>query len=119
MSSTANVIAAKDRLAVALDFTDEDQAMKLVDSLGDSCRWFKVGMELYYAAGNHVVRQLRDAQNMLLWSGDGRLVDGTPDQTVQILAAADVGGTRDHRGAVSTQFGGDPVQPVGAARTEH
>jgi orotidine-5'-phosphate decarboxylase len=60
MPSTANVIAAKDRLAVALDFTDEDQAMKLVDSLGDSCRWFKVGMELYYTAGNHVVQQLRD-----------------------------------------------------------
>jgi orotidine-5'-phosphate decarboxylase len=34
--------------------------MKLVDDLGDTCRWFKVGMELYYAAGNHVVQQLRD-----------------------------------------------------------
>jgi orotidine-5'-phosphate decarboxylase len=60
MPSTANVIAARDRLAVALDFTDEDQAMKLVDGLGDTCQWFKVGMELYYAAGNHVVQQLRD-----------------------------------------------------------
>jgi orotidine-5'-phosphate decarboxylase len=60
MPSAANLMAAKDRLAVALDFTDEDQAMKLVDDLGDTCRWFKVGMELYYAAGNHVVQQLRD-----------------------------------------------------------
>ena len=60
MPSTANVIAAKDRLAVALDFTDEDQAIKLVDSLSDSCRWFKVGMELYYAGCNRVVQQLRD-----------------------------------------------------------
>jgi orotidine-5'-phosphate decarboxylase len=60
MPSTANLMAAKDRLAVALDFTDEDQAMKLVDDLGDTCQWFKVGMELYYAAGNHVVQQLRD-----------------------------------------------------------
>jgi orotidine-5'-phosphate decarboxylase len=60
MPSTANVIAARDRLAVALDFTDEDQAMKLVDGLGNTCQWFKVGMELYYAAGNHVVQQLRD-----------------------------------------------------------
>lgn len=60
MPSTANIVAARDRLAIALDFTDEDQAMKLVDSLGDTCQWFKVGMELYYAAGNHVVQQLRD-----------------------------------------------------------
>jgi orotidine-5'-phosphate decarboxylase len=60
MPSTANIVSAKDRLAIALDFTDEDQALKLVDSLGDTCQWFKVGMELYYAAGNHIVHQLRD-----------------------------------------------------------
>jgi orotidine-5'-phosphate decarboxylase len=34
--------------------------MKLVDRLGDTCQWFKVGMELYYAAGNSIVQQLRD-----------------------------------------------------------
>ena len=34
--------------------------MKLVDRLGDTCQWFKVGMELYYAAGNRIVQQLRD-----------------------------------------------------------
>jgi orotidine-5'-phosphate decarboxylase len=51
---------AKDRLAVALDFPDAQQALALVDSLGDTCQWFKVGMELYYAAGNSLVYQLRD-----------------------------------------------------------
>jgi orotidine-5'-phosphate decarboxylase len=60
MPSTTNIVAARDRLAVALDFIDEHQAMKLVDGLGDTCQWFKVGMELYYAAGNHIVQQLRD-----------------------------------------------------------
>jgi orotidine-5'-phosphate decarboxylase len=50
----------QDRLAVALDFTDEQEALKLVDRLGDTCRWFKVGMELYYAAGNSIVEKLRD-----------------------------------------------------------
>jgi orotidine-5'-phosphate decarboxylase len=51
---------AKNRLAVALDYPDAYQAMKLVDSLGQTCQWFKVGMELYYAAGNDMIRQLRD-----------------------------------------------------------
>jgi orotidine-5'-phosphate decarboxylase len=51
---------AKNRLAVALDYPDAYEAMKLVDSLGQTCQWFKVGMELYYAAGNDIVRQLRD-----------------------------------------------------------
>jgi orotidine-5'-phosphate decarboxylase len=50
----------KDRLAVALDLPSEQEALKLVDRLGDTCRWFKVGMELYYAAGNSIVQQLRD-----------------------------------------------------------
>ncbi|MEO6806384.1 MAG: orotidine-5'-phosphate decarboxylase [Edaphobacter sp.] len=56
--STANT--AKDRLAVALDFADEHEALKLVDKLGQTCQWYKVGMELYYAAGNRIVRQLRE-----------------------------------------------------------
>jgi orotidine-5'-phosphate decarboxylase len=50
----------KDRLAVALDFADEHEALKLVDKLDQTCRWYKVGMELYYAAGNRIVRQLRE-----------------------------------------------------------
>lgn len=50
----------KDRLAIALDFADEREAMKLVDLLDNTCQWFKVGMELYYAVGNRIVQQLRD-----------------------------------------------------------
>jgi orotidine-5'-phosphate decarboxylase len=50
----------KNHLAVALDYPDAYEAMKLVDSLGQTCQWFKVGMELYYAAGNDIIRQLRD-----------------------------------------------------------
>jgi orotidine-5'-phosphate decarboxylase len=54
------VTNAKDRLAVALDLPDAKQALALVDSLGDTCQWFKVGMELYYAAGNSLIRELRE-----------------------------------------------------------
>ncbi|WP_353068843.1 orotidine-5'-phosphate decarboxylase [Tunturibacter empetritectus] len=50
----------KARLAVALDYPDALQALKLVDTLGHTCQWFKIGMELYYAAGNTIVRELRD-----------------------------------------------------------
>jgi orotidine-5'-phosphate decarboxylase len=60
MSPTANAPDPKDCLAVALDFGDEHEALKLVDKLGQTCQWYKVGMELYYAAGNRIVRQLRE-----------------------------------------------------------
>jgi len=49
----------KDRLAVALDLPDAKQALTLVDALDGTCQWFKVGMELYYAAGNSFVQELR------------------------------------------------------------
>jgi len=49
----------KDRLAVALDLPDIQQALNLVDRLSGTCQWFKVGMELYYASGNHFVHELR------------------------------------------------------------
>jgi orotidine-5'-phosphate decarboxylase len=50
---------AKNRLAVALDFPDAKQALALVDTMADTCQWFKVGMELYYAAGNALIDELR------------------------------------------------------------
>ena len=49
-----------DRLIVALDLPSAAAALDLVDSLDGQCRWFKVGMELYYAAGNSIVTCLRD-----------------------------------------------------------
>ena len=50
----------EDRLIVALDFPSSDAALDLVDRLQGACRWFKVGMELYYAAGNQILDRLRE-----------------------------------------------------------
>jgi len=49
----------KDQLIVALDFPTAAQALALADQLQGLCRWLKVGMELYYAAGNPVIEALR------------------------------------------------------------
>lgn len=48
----------QDRLIVALDVPSAQVAMDLVDQLQGTCRWFKVGMELYYAAGNAIIDRL-------------------------------------------------------------
>jgi orotidine-5'-phosphate decarboxylase len=60
MLPTQTDLAPRDRLVVALDLPSRQEALKLVDRLGQTCQWFKVGMELYYAAGNSIVQQLRD-----------------------------------------------------------
>ncbi len=49
-----------DRLIVALDVPSATEAFRLVEQLAGRCRWFKVGMELFYATGGDLVRRLRD-----------------------------------------------------------
>src|ERR1700756_5178975 len=50
---------AADKLIVALDFPDAAQTFALVDRMEGRCRWFKVGLELYLAAGSAVVSTLK------------------------------------------------------------
>jgi orotidine-5'-phosphate decarboxylase len=51
--------SARHKLIVALDFPDAASALNLVDHLEDRCLWFKVGLELYLAAGNSIVETLK------------------------------------------------------------
>ena len=44
---------------VALDVADVSAALEIVDALGESCRFYKVGSELFTASGATVVRELR------------------------------------------------------------
>jgi orotidine-5'-phosphate decarboxylase len=44
---------------VALDVGSADDALELVEFLGPRCRFYKVGSELYTAAGPAIVRELR------------------------------------------------------------
>ena len=45
---------------VALDVPGADAAMRLVTRLGDRCRFYKVGSELFTAGGPDVVARIRD-----------------------------------------------------------
>lgn len=49
----------EERLIVALDFPSGAEALALVGRLEGVCQWFKVGFELYYAAGNAIIETLR------------------------------------------------------------
>lgn len=48
----------RERLIVALDFQNRDEALRLVDRLGDEVLWYKVGMELFYAEGRVLLDEL-------------------------------------------------------------
>ncbi len=51
-------LAPADRLIVALDVPTADEARQLALKLRGVCRWVKVGLELYLAAGNVIVEEL-------------------------------------------------------------
>jgi orotidine-5'-phosphate decarboxylase len=48
-----------DKLIVALDVPSAREAFDLVDLLGDTVTFYKVGMQLYFAEGNSFVRGLK------------------------------------------------------------
>ena len=52
-----------ERVIVALDTASAADALQMVDRVGPRCRFYKVGLELYTAAGPEVVRALRDRGN--------------------------------------------------------
>jgi orotidine-5'-phosphate decarboxylase len=49
---------ARNRLIVAIDVPDAASALALADKLQDTCQWFKVGLELFTAAGPAVLEPL-------------------------------------------------------------
>jgi orotidine-5'-phosphate decarboxylase len=49
---------ARQRLIVALDVQDTNSAIHLIDSLEGTCQWFKVGLELFVAAGPAVLEPI-------------------------------------------------------------
>ncbi|HZP06557.1 MAG TPA: orotidine-5'-phosphate decarboxylase [Terracidiphilus sp.] len=49
---------ARKRLIVALDVPDASAAVELVNRLESTCQWFKVGMELFTAAGPQAIEPL-------------------------------------------------------------
>jgi orotidine-5'-phosphate decarboxylase len=55
------VIQPSDRLIVALDVGRTDEALRIVDELGDLSGGFKVGLQLFTSAGPSFVRDLCDS----------------------------------------------------------
>jgi orotidine-5'-phosphate decarboxylase len=58
MEEARQLAEARQRLIVALDVPDAKTAFELVDRLDSKCLWFKVGLELFVAAGPAVIRAL-------------------------------------------------------------
>jgi len=79
-----------DKLIVALDFSDFDKALRLVDELGELVTWYKVGMELFYAAGSQAVRQLKGMGKEVFLDLKLHDIPHTVSRAVEVLASLGV-----------------------------
>ena len=87
-------------IIVALDLASAAEARALVDRLGDSIDFYKVGLELYTAAGMPVVRELADRGKQVFL--DLKLFDigETVKRTVAVVARHPVRFLTVHSSAV-------------------
>lgn len=58
---------ADERLIVALDFHEMDKVHALVENLGESVSYYKVGMELFYSVGVEVITYLKQQNKEIFW----------------------------------------------------
>lgn len=59
------ILAADDRIITALDVDSFDEMRMMVDCLGDSMSYYKVGMELFYREGPVTVEYLKKQQKLV------------------------------------------------------
>jgi orotidine-5'-phosphate decarboxylase len=74
-------------LIVALDFDDMNRVQQLVTTLGDAVGHYKVGMELFYAAGGEAVRFLRAAGKEVFLDLKLHDIPNTVGRSAGVLAA--------------------------------
>ena len=80
---------ARERLIVALDVPTAEAALTLADQLEDQCQWFKVGLELYIAAGPAIVEKLISRGHSIFL--DLKLHDIPNTVSAAVRSAASVG----------------------------
>lgn len=76
-------------LITALDFFDTETALELVDRIGPSGVWYKVGKQLFTSAGPDIVRRLKDKGKKVFLDMKFHDIPNTVSQAV--TAAAKIG----------------------------
>lgn len=76
----------KDRLIVALDFPDSAAALKCVEQLAGSVSWFKIGLELFLASGDSIVRELKQSGHSIFLDLKLHDIPNTVSSAIRSLA---------------------------------
>jgi len=80
--------ALRDRLMIAMDVPDMDQAMAVRDKLGETVHWFKVGLQLFVSCGPPLIRRLLESNKIFL---DLKFLDIPNTVAEAVRSAANLG----------------------------
>jgi orotidine-5'-phosphate decarboxylase len=78
---------ARDRLIVALDFSDAGAARRLVERLGDQVTFYKVGYELVFSGGLDFARELAASRKNVFLDMKLHDIGNTVSRGVEAIAA--------------------------------
>ena len=75
----------RNKLIVALDFPTLQEARRCVLTCAETVHYYKVGMELYYAAGNEIIAFLKEHQKQVFLDLKLQDIPNTVSRAVRIL----------------------------------
>jgi orotidine-5'-phosphate decarboxylase len=85
-SKNASPVDARERMIVALDVSSAEAAFGIVEELGDQVLFYKVGFELFTAAGLPFVRELRSRHKNIFLDLKVFDISETVRRTVAVVA---------------------------------
>ena len=94
---------ADERLIVALDVASMDALKATVARLGDSVNFYKVGMELFYAEGPSIVREIKARGHRIFLDLKLHDIPNTVKKAMHVLSTLDVDMTEAQIGTAVTE----------------
>lgn len=81
---------SNEKLIVALDFSNLQEAQQCVHELGDLVQWYKVGMELFYVAGTDIIKFLKTENKKVFLDLKLQDIPNTVANALKVLTALGV-----------------------------
>lgn len=80
----------KREVIIACDFPNAEETLAFLDRFGDERPFVKIGMELYYGAGNEIVKELKRRGHKIFLDLKLHDIPNTVKKAMRVLSALDV-----------------------------